>query len=200
MANKITHLLFVDTETTGLDPETCSITEIAAIVLDVSDPLFPKPTQRFHRYVWPDTDVSDEIKALNGYDGDKWAQNGAASPGDALAGMVPMMLGATWVGQNPHFDIGFVKAAWKKWCRGVEFPKMDYRTIDVTAMAWPLYQVGLIDGLGQKSTSKLFGLGSQKHTAIEDVEACVEIFLKMCKLYGAATATLETDENGVLRA
>lgn len=192
-------LCFIDAETTGLDPEGRTkqppdqIVELAAARID------PKTFEwldEAHVLVLPTIPVPLEVRQINGYDPEVWATCGALKIREALAHVLPLLEGAIIVGQNPSFDVRFLREAHNNAGRTgddrraqkvVAWPKHDYHVIDVASLAYPLARAGHIQGLSLRYTRKLFGLpGEQRHTARQDVRETIEVFASLLKLYGNA--------------
>lgn len=179
---ELTDLVFIDTETTGLDCDRHEVLEVALLRID------PKTLQekgRYHAFFLPLRDPSEEVAKINGYDRNKWIERGARDLSEeALQAMIPLLEGAAFAGQNPAFDRGFIHADFES--LEVRLPKMDYHLIDVAVFAWPLFVQGLIPGVSLRHTMKFFGLGEQPHGALGDVLATVEVYKRFMSAYGAA--------------
>jgi len=180
-------LCFTDTETSGLDPERHEILEIAAIRMKQPTPesgeiVMPEEVSRMHQYVLPTKPVDPQVAKLNGYSPEKWAENKAVPIEVALQEYVPILNDSRMAGQNPLFDFGFIMAALKRlnWT----WPwKCGYHLLDVASMAWPLVAMHKTPGVNQESLVELLGLGTQTHTAISDVEQCVEVYKKLLQMF-----------------
>lgn len=112
-----TDLVFLDTETTGLDPALHEVWEIAVAVNDG-----PVSSYRL-----PHSIATADPKALelNGY----WGRANRPGATDAYdLELRAMLSGATVVGANPAFDTAFLRARWgaSPW---------HHRLIDVESMA-----------------------------------------------------------------
>jgi len=194
---------FVDVETTGLNAEGNGsdggrepdhITEIAVARVH---PETMRIEESVHVYVWPKRPVSDEVRRINGYSEEIWADRGAMGIRQALARTLPLLGGTVPTGQNPHFDVDrFLRKAWENAGRMgadrivpdiVPWPEMDYHRIDIASLALPLKVAGHIPGLSLKYTRKLFGLmGEQSHTAMGDVRDEIHVYGCLMRLYGNA--------------
>jgi len=181
MADKKFDLVFVDVETTGLNPEEDEIIELAAIRVD---PWTMAEKSRFHRLFMPSFEPSDEVKKINGFDRAKWVESEAVEWTEKdLQDLCPLLEGAAFAGQNPAFDRSFIQAAFE-FVGPVPMPPMDYHLVDVASLAWPLFIAGLIPGMSLKHTRKYFGLeGEQKHRALADVEDTIAVYVKLMELW-----------------
>lgn len=84
---------------------------------------------------------------------------------------------ATFAGSNPAFDLHMFQATFHVFGVGHLFPKLaTHRMCDVGALAWPLWTVGLTDKTGLAPLAKLLGVEHRAHTAMGDVEACIDCF------------------------
>lgn len=95
--------VIVDCETTGLDPRSDSIIEVAA--LRVRD---GRPVALFHRLVDPHRPVPAPVTALTGLRREDLA--GAPADHEMMADLLPFLRNDTVVGHHVAFDIGFLDA------------------------------------------------------------------------------------------
>jgi DNA polymerase III epsilon subunit-like protein len=98
-----------------------------------------------------------------------------------------MLLGCTPAGQNPGFDMRFLKQAYAR--AGRPLPKHDYHLIDVAVLAWPLQLAGLVPGVSLRHTAKFFGLGDQTHTAVSDLKQTLAVYRSLMNKYTRALFT-----------
>lgn len=169
-------LAFLDCETTGLDPEKNEIIELAILRID---PKTLEEKELFHEYFFPTKPVAPEICAINGYSEKLWRERGAYTiDRNALERIFKILTDTTPVGQNPTFDLGFLKAIFKTWGSSshISFPKIDYHVYDVATLAWPLVVAGLIPGVSLKHTRRYFELGGEEHRALGDVRATLGVY------------------------
>lgn len=180
--------IYLDTETTGLDPSVHEVIEVAVVREEVEYP-YSLPgtlTLMWSRKVAPQHIETAEPVALkvNGYTPEAWAN--AVPFKDIAEELVEHLKGGTLIGHNPKFDTGFITAELKR--AGVE-PRISHRTIDTTTvafMAWGL------DGKMKLSLDNLrshLGLSSDgAHTALQDALDCREVF------YRALAARMESPD------
>lgn len=193
-------LVWIDTETTGLDSERCHITEIAAVRYD---PVTYRWKDEASFLVWPGKDAhwEDEARQM-GFDHDKWGEGGAVHVDVALARILPMFADATPAGQNVNFDTRFMESARRglvasnsrrrvpeahpmsdRWIE-TPWPAHDYHRVDLMALAWPLYAAGQIPGVSLRHTSKFFGVpDDQAHRARRDVHDSIHVYQGIMRLY-----------------
>lgn len=143
-------LVFVDVETTGLDPSLHSVWEVAFAVDD--GPILSS-------FVAHSTEHADpEALAINGYlDRFQGAPNLGLEFERQLRGA---LTGNTLVAANPAFDAAFLRARW-----GVAPWK--YRLLDVEAYAMPYLDLDVPVGLAR--IADLLGIDAPDHTAATDV-------------------------------
>lgn len=189
----IKDLIFIDCETTGLDPAKHEIIEVAMVRVrraqEADTQVGWKIMGTFHKMFMPLRDPEPEVAAINGFSRAKWEDSGAKlmRVRDLMA-MAPLLDGATPAGQNPGFDMGFLRMEWgaaeAAESGGYPFPNVDYHLLDLATFAFPLYVGGLVSGLSLRHTRKLFGFdGEQEHRAIGDVLDAMQIFLHLERAY-----------------
>lgn len=156
-------LVFLDTETTGLDPERHEVWEIAWAISDgpVLSSILP------HSLATADP----EALALNRY----WER----FPGGVVAedpGLDPFLrkqfTGATIVGSNPAFDTAFLRARW-----GVA--PWHHRLIAVESMAFGIFGYDRPKGLAAVAADlreRAHEIPEPDHTAAGDVSALRAVY------------------------
>ena len=179
---RTTDLVFVDTETTGLEPLKNEIIEIALV--RVRQEWTPEGQPAF---VFVE-DWSAKIKPqdlananpaslrVNGYTPDQWA--GAIPAADAMRIFSEKTDGAIMVAHNVAFDAEFIDKAFSDHCL---VNKMHYHRIDTVSMAYAKLH-GATDlmrySLGE--LCKHFAIVNERpHSALSDAYACFELFKKL---------------------
>lgn len=168
-------MIILDTETTGLLLPQALTADKQPRIIDLAcvqlDPYTGEEVNRFETLLNPDQPITDEITRITGYtDADVRA---APRFADVLPGLVEFFLGEnSFLAHNLPFDKGMLY-----W----ELVRVDA----VTAFPWPgrqfctvqLYvdEFGKFPKLTQLYERKLGRPLDQKHTAMADVEALVEI-------------------------
>lgn len=172
---------FVDCETGGLDEEKEEIVEIAAVRID---PITYEIKAQMHELVFPTRPVPLEAARINGYNEEQWAKE-AVPLAVALKRLNPVIAGSTMAGQNPDFDHRFLKEASK--LTGIELAKLgNYRKLDVSSMAWPLYTNGLIPSASLDTTTAFLQVPGQKHRAKSDVMRAIAVYKILLDVFGPA--------------
>lgn len=85
--------------------------------------------------------------------------------------------GGAWFGQNPHFDLSFIKPAVKacglSW---PEYPAVDYHVFDLASMVLPYVLRGEIESVSLSKSRVWAGCkGQQLHRAGGDVQDCISV-------------------------
>ena len=164
-------LAFIDTETTGLDPNKAAILEIAIIRVEEG-----VEVDRYHTFVKPTKEemVNANPKALtiNGYDPEKWED---APSIEEVAGRVVAILGnCTLVGHNVSFDESMVKAVFLR--HGIN-KKIPYHKIDTVTLVFEhLFPIGL-KRASLDSVRDFLGWDKKNaHTALKDTEDVMGLY------------------------
>lgn len=183
MANGgIKKLVFIDTETTGLDPDKHEIIELGAIIAEY-DPETKKLIEKeiIDLKIKPEHIETAEAVALriNGYNDADWIF--AVDLKSAMQKLQKSSEGGIMIAHNMAFDYLFLEHAFRK--TGIE-NKMHYHKIDTISVAFA--KLGGVDDIGKYSMYALcdrFGIKNQKaHSAYSDTRALFELFQKLMSL------------------
>jgi DNA polymerase-3 subunit epsilon len=185
-------LLFLDVETSGLDPERHEIIQVAAVVVD----------RAFKEHAWleyklPFDEVAAEQEALdmNHYDPEVWAKK-AVDPLKfmghlegicrtfASVRMVAKRTGkpffvAQMAGHNAErFDFEFLKAMYKRLDR---FLPIAFRVLDTAQLATLyLHETGAVEDTKLQTLAKHFGINpGDEHDALSDLCTNVEVYRRL---------------------
>ncbi len=176
----------IDTETTGLNPQSDRLLEIAAIKYKNNVPI-----DTFHTLVNPIINIPSRITQINGIT-NKMVQSAPYIENiiekvDAFIDNLPI------VGHNVSFDIGFLNSAMKKYY-GNNFAYLPNPVVDTVKLSRKMYpeldnhKLGtIIDYLGIKVNSR--------HNALEDVKATAVIYLDYLNSYLSDAFNLESNIN-----
>lgn len=168
-------LIWLDIETTGLNPEQHEIIEFAAhrTTDGVECRIKIKPEH-------PET-AHPQALEVTGYTDEKWAD--AIPLKEALERIAAFAKGCDArpmsAGQNVNFDLGFLKAAFK--AHGIKYP-FHYHSVDTMTLAHEHLRL-----LGQKSISldavcDTLGISNEgAHTALADVRRTKAVYHKLCR-------------------
>lgn len=180
IANQDRRLLFLDSETGGLDPLHNEAIEWAAILTE------PDGTTEIDAYeakVKPTFPERMEAKAVevNGYKEAEWVDAPPAK--DVASRLLAMSSGVILVGQNVSFDENFLTAFFKKF----DFkPAHHYHKIDTMVLAWPLIKSGKISGLSLTNLAEWAGVEQVKpHRAMADARTVQTVYNKLMAAYAS---------------
>jgi DNA polymerase III epsilon subunit-like protein len=176
------NLAFIDTETTGTDPDTHEIIELAVIVV--------KQTPREGR--GPKIEIIEECEwkikpqhieraeeqalRVNGYNEVDWMF--AIDRKKAMQEFAKKTESCSFVSHNLVFDYAFVKKAFEE--TEVE-SRMHYAKLDTISMAFArLYDAPQADKFSLRALCELLKVENSKaHTALADTRALVAVYRKM---------------------
>jgi DNA polymerase-3 subunit epsilon len=193
-------LLFVDVETTGLDPIRHEIIEISAVRVHPTLLFVQRELTTRVRPQFPER-CTAEAAALNGFDPEKW--DDAPDLYDVLERYKLVAGGCILVGHNVGFDREFLANAFRR--AGVEEPKLDHHVVDTASLAWPLVAVGALPSLSLSGVCDVLGISNTgAHSARRDVGRTMEVFrrlmaLRMAMPPGGAPPS-DGDEEAILAA
>jgi DNA polymerase III alpha subunit (gram-positive type) len=163
-----TPLVFLDTETTGLDPARHEVWEIAWAVAD-------RPVES--RILGHSLRTADpEALALNGYTERAHARLWLDDLGDYQ--LRQMLTGVTIVGANPAFDTAFLRARWGA-------APWHHRLVDVEAMALALYgweRPRGLQGVAEALRADGHDIPEPDHTAAGDVATTRAVYDALRKM------------------
>jgi len=168
-------LVFLDVETSGLDPQIHEVLEICLMDKDGAVLL--------HSKLKPQNIGNAEARALeiNGYNTKDWEL--APSFRDLAPKIHELLKWCIAVGHNPCFDLGFIKSELKrvdpkgdlKYLKGI-----GYHMVDTASLAYEhLCDAGL-DKLSLVNVCKFIGVElKDAHTSLADTEACRQVYFKL---------------------
>lgn len=157
-------LVYLDTETTGLDPTRHQVWEIAYAVDD--GPI--RSTLVRHTLDNADADALD----IGGY----W-ERATGITNDALKAefeLQALLAGATLVGANPAYDAAMLRARWGR-------APWHYRLLDIETYAMPALGLDVPKGLAY--IASVLGVKAPDHTAAGDVHVLRECHRKLRGIY-----------------
>ena len=183
-------LVFVDVETTGLNPFRHEIIEIAAKRLSPQfEPRGTLPTissvgipTSIELKVFPKHIEYAESVALqiNGYDKSIWDAQ-AVSIDRAMRAFVELCsggLGVVIVAHNVAFDWGFISATIER--EGLDLRRVDYHRICLASMLWPLAVGGFLEKIKLETACDRLGISNEgHHRAMRDVDRAIEVYRRL---------------------
>lgn len=194
---KVHDLIFVDTETTGLNPLEHEIIEIALVrVRQTWDKgeQYPKGTpvglpsrcqfeliEEWSTKILPENIATANPDSLRvtGYTVTGWKD--AISCEDAMREFAARTEGGIMVAHNVAFDSAFIDATLSKY--GIKNP-MHYHRLDTVSMAYAvLHSTPDVGRYSLAELCKHFGIVNENaHSALADAKACFELFKKLIEL------------------
>lgn len=179
---KLHNLAFIDTETTGTDPNKHEIIELAVIIARQvpREGRGPK-LEIIEEIEWkikPEhLETADEVALrVNGYNEVDWMFASELKP--VMEQFAKKVQSCSFVSHNIVFDYGFVTKAFEK--TGVE-NNMHYVKLDTISLAFArLYDAPQADKFSLKALCELLKVENSKaHTALADTRALVAVYKKL---------------------
>lgn len=162
-------VIYLDVETTGLNPEMHEIIEIAIIGDGIQ---YNKKVKPLH------LETADPNALLvNGFTSADWRY--AQSPETVALEVAHIIKGCTVVGHNPHFDMSFVDELLHMYGCEVCY---DRRLVDTTVLAREHLSVCGLDSFSMDSIRRFFGWPyKDSHTALKDAQDCKRLYHKLLR-------------------
>ncbi len=163
---------FIDTETTGLDPDTSAVVEFAVITTDDRGSQLIvwqtkiKPTQKELE------DANPKALAINGFSVEGWKN--APSMAEIGPSILSILEGHTLVGHNVGFDEAMLNASLSR--SGIN-KRVPYRKIDTQVLVMEhLFPLGL-ERASMDSVRRFLGWSEEgSHTAMKDASDAMKLF------------------------
>lgn len=179
---KVHNLAFIDTETTGTDPEKHEIIELAVIIARQVTREGKGPTlEIIEECEWKIKPLhieraEEDALRINGYNEVDWMF--AVDRKKAMEEFSKKTQSATFVSHNLVFDYGFVSKAFEE--TGVE-NRMHYAKIDTISLAFGrLYDAPQAERFSLRALCELLKVENTKaHTALADTRALVQVYKKL---------------------
>jgi DNA polymerase III alpha subunit (gram-positive type) len=173
-------MLFVDIETTGFSREWDTIIQLAAVLYDTEE---KKELAVFNEYIKPIKSIPAKITEITGIDDYtvRNARNEKSVIGDFLEWV--FFLGAEAVGGHNYdaFDGGFISTKAEKY----GFKMYALKTFDTLKIARAL-KLPVLNNK-QPTLAEYYGIAYKAHSALDDVRANIQIYIKMVKQPETAT-------------
>ena len=162
-------IVFLDVETTGLDP---AYHEIIEICLIRGDSLYHRKVQPLHIET-----ASKKALEINGYNPKAWSL--ATHPSTVALEIAHYLSGATIVAHNPSFDMGFIDELLHQYGVQVSY---DRRLIDTTVLAHEHLLISGCKKLSMDGIREFFGWSSEgAHTAVKDCMDVRRLYRKLLR-------------------
>jgi len=178
------NLAFVDTETTGLNPDVHELIEIGLVLVSQEwhgdAPSFAV-LEEFEIKIKPERieDADPVSLRVNGYNEEEWKDAGTLS--DAMELFASKTEGVIMVGHNVAFDSAFIEKAFR--IAGIA-SKMHYHRLDTISIAFAkLHLNETIDKYSLHYLCGRFGImNEQSHRALPDARATFALYKKLMLL------------------
>jgi DNA polymerase-3 subunit alpha (Gram-positive type) len=170
-------VVFLDVETTGLDPKIHEIVEAA--VVDVSGAVLLD-----QKYAPRDLSVAtEEALRINGYEKHPELWDGAPSLDVVEATrLLKVLEDRIIVAQNPYFDLSFVREGFRR--VNVDSSSLSRHAIDTTTLIWEHLVPCGIERLGLEFACDFLGVPldrAERHSALKDAQAVRVVYLMLLR-------------------
>lgn len=175
-------LAFIDTETTGLNPDKHEIIELACVIADQIERPGRGPelkfVEEFEIKIKPTHIENAEPEALriNGYNEADWLF--AVDLKNAMEHLSTKAQSAIMVAHNLTFDNGFIERAFET--TGVK-NLLHFQKLDSLSIAFArFYDKPELDKYSLRALCEYFGIKNEKaHTALADTQALFQVYKRM---------------------
>jgi DNA polymerase III subunit epsilon len=171
-----TEFIVVDVETTGWEPETARITEIAAVRVTGRG-----PRAVFSALVNPGCPIPEPVTVLTGITDALVAD--APPIADVLPGFLAFAAGGVLTAHNAPFDVGFLSAA----CHECELPWPAFTILDTVAVARVALDAGEVPDCKLSTLARHFAAAVLPcHRALADALATADVLTGLLARLAAA--------------
>lgn len=178
-------LAFIDTESTGLEPDKHELIEIGLVLVEQSlspdKKIILKVLEEFEVKIKPlHIELSDPVSlGVNHYREENWVSG--VDLRSAMQTFADKTVDAIMVGHNVAHDFAFLKHAF--FTTGVE-NKMHYHKLDTISIAFAkLYGHTEVEKFSLRALCEYLGVENKNsHTALSDARATFEVFKKLMKV------------------
>jgi DNA polymerase III subunit epsilon len=178
-------LVWIDTETGGLDTARAALLEVAVIVTDITG---CHVRDRFEARIrpFPDDVIEQGAVAVNGYDEHLWTSTAKARV-EVVGQLSTMCYGGIFAGHNVPFDYAMVMRFLGRY--GVrEWPGPHWK-VDTIGLAWPLLLDREVPDLKLTTLTAHLGIEHEKaHTAMADCEAARQVYCALMERWANGRA------------
>lgn len=169
-------LLFIDTETTGLDSRIHEILEVAVVRCD---PTTLEILDKWETRVKPTRIDTAHPKALevNGYKANPELWDDAPLFDDIADTLAEKLQGGVLVGHNINFDVGFIEAGFRVAGKTLALP---YHRVDTVALAYMVLVPRGLDSLSLRVIRPFLGIEPEgAHRAMKDALDTREVYKRI---------------------
>jgi DNA polymerase III epsilon subunit-like protein len=171
-------LAFIDTETTGLDPDTHELIEMGVLIYD---PNKEEVEKEWDVKIAPShiETASDVALSINGYADDPESYTGSLK--SALIKFNSLTKDCMIVGQNVEFDIKFIKLGMEQF--NIEPAFHRHWKLEMVSLAWWAIKNSDISGVSLAKLCDHFSISNVgAHRALTDCRRTYELYLKLADL------------------
>ncbi len=156
-----------DTETTGLNSETCKIIEVGAVKFDKSGII-----KKFGTLIDPGEEIPSRITEITGITDSM--VTGKPAIKEILGDLIFFLEDSIIVGHNVQFDLRFLKAE----CERNNFAPIKNKVIDTLQFSrWAFPE---LESYKQTELAKFLGISQEHaHRALDDAKVCGNLFLRL---------------------
>lgn len=174
-------IAFVDTETTGLYPDTNEVIEMAAVIYD---PNTDTVVEEWERKAAPRNikTASDYALKINGY---AEAPDTYKDPiKDVILEFNDVVAGCVIAGQNIQFDIDFINKYYKEFDIKAGFHR--HRKLEISSLVWPVIRESDLSSLSLATLCEHFGISNEgEHRALPDCRRTLEVYRCVMKRFNS---------------
>ena len=171
------NFIFLDTETTSLNPYLGAILEVAAVNMEGDEYIYQKiqPTEYEMALAQP------KALEINGYDKEVWLKEAIQTRQEKIEfwkECQKLWKGCVIVGSNPTFDIMFITKT--LWDLLQEVPSFYYKPVDVTSFfLWKEHEMLSLHKISQREEYKFEQ--EPNHKAMNDAQYTRSLFLSLIR-------------------
>ena len=167
-------LIFIDIETSGLDPDFHEIPEVAVIRIETSG-----QETIYHAKVHPLNIERSNSKALeiNGYNSKDWRE--ASTPAETAAQLESILAGGMLIGHNIKFDVAFISELLNNHNK---LQRWDRRLIDTIVLAHEHLSYSGLESLSLDSIRTFLRWSKEgSHRALKDCQDVKRLYYRLMR-------------------
>jgi DNA polymerase-3 subunit epsilon len=201
-------LLYLDCETTGLDPKKNAPIQISGII---TTPKHPNQEFNIHLRPHPTAEIDPAALKCNNLTAEALHDPARLEPVDAYKKLKSIFLTHIdrynredkfyLVGQNVHFDYGFLFELWNRQGDNYLGSFIHYHKIDLIAITAAMRLSGhlpkdKVPNFKLETLAGYFGLGAQTHDAMDDIRMTRDVFQRYVNILSRCRIDPDLDSCG----